>query len=93
MSAAELDAAHAYWRANLKLVAALLAVWFAVSFGCGILLVDRLNEFRLFGFRLGFWWGQQGAIYVFVLLIVVYAVAMHRLERRFGVDDDRGEEG
>lgn len=80
--------AQAYWRANLRLVGLLLAIWFAVSFGCGILFSDALNELRLFGFRLGFWWAQQGSIFVFVVLIFVYAAAMHRLDRRYGVDDD-----
>jgi len=80
--------AHAYWRANLKLVSCLLAIWFAVSFGCGILFVDALNEYRLFGFKLGFWFAQQGAIFVFVLLIFAYSAIMHRLDHRYGVDDD-----
>ena len=83
--------AEDYWRANLKLIAALLGVWFTVSFGFGILLADTLNQFSLFGFKLGFWWAQQGAIYVFVALIVVYVVAMGRLDRRFGVSDDAPE--
>lgn len=77
-----------YWRANLKLMAVLLAVWFAVSFGCGILLVDFLNQFRLGGYKLGFWFAQQGSIYVFVILIFVYARRMRRLDRQHGVDDD-----
>ncbi len=85
--------AHAYWRANLRVVAVLLAVWFTVSFGFGIVLVEPLNAFRLFGFKLGFWWAQQGAIFVFVALIFVYAAAMHRLDRRYGVDDDDAGEG
>ncbi len=78
----------AYWRANLRLMAVLLAIWFTVSFGFGILLVDQLNQIPLFGFKLGFWWAQQGSIYVFILLILVYTVAMHRIDRKFGVDDD-----
>ncbi len=80
--------ARAYWRANLRLVAVLLAIWFTVSFGFGILLVEPLNRIQLFGFKLGFWWAQQGAIYVFVILIFVYAAAMRRLDHRYGVDDD-----
>lgn len=84
----EQTSAQAYWRANLKLIGALLAVWFSVSFGCGILLADWLNEFRLFGFRLGFWWAQQGSIFVFVGLIFVYVVCMNRIDRRYGVSDD-----
>lgn len=77
---------RAYWRANLRLMAVLLAIWFAVSYGCGILLVEPLNQFRLGGFPLGFWFAQQGSIYVFVLLILVYAVTMDRIDRRHGVD-------
>ena len=79
---------RAYWRANLRLIAALLAVWATVSYGFGIVLVEPLNRFRLGGFPLGFWFAQQGAIYVFVVLILVYAVAMDRIDRHFGVDGD-----
>jgi putative solute:sodium symporter small subunit len=80
-----------YWRANLKLSAVLLGIWFVVSFGFGILLVEPLNEIRLFGFKLGFWWAQQGSIYVFLVLIFVYAWAMARIDRKYDVheDDDR----
>ncbi len=80
--------AHAYWRANLKVIGLLLSVWFVVSFGFGILLVEPLNSIRFFGFKLGFWWAQQGSIYVFVLLIIVYVFWMQRIDRRFGVSDD-----
>jgi putative solute:sodium symporter small subunit len=79
---------EAYWRANLKLGAALLSIWFVVSFGFGILLVEPLNEIPFFGFKLGFWWAQQGAIYVFIVLIFVYAWAMRRLDRKYDVHDD-----
>jgi len=78
----------AYWRANLRLMAVLLLIWFAVSFGAGILFADVLNEVRLFGFKLGFFFAQQGAIYVFVLLIFCYAWRMDRLERDYDVDED-----
>jgi putative solute:sodium symporter small subunit len=84
--------AHAYWRANLRLIAALLTVWFTVSFGFGILLVDGLNRFTVFGFKLGFWWAQQGSIFVFVVLIFVYAALMARLDERFGVSDSSEQE-
>jgi len=77
----------AYWKANLKLLAKLLAVWFVVSFGFGILLVDWFNQFQFFGFKLGFWFAQQGSIYVFVALIFIYAFRMRRLDREFGVED------
>jgi len=77
----------AYWKANLHLLAKLLVVWFVVSFGFGILLADWLNQFQFFGFKLGFWFAQQGAIYVFVVLIFVYARKMRALDRKFGVED------
>ncbi len=77
-----------YWRANLRLVSGLLLIWFAVSFGFGILLVEPLNRISFFGFKLGFWWAQQGAIYVFVALIFVYVWLARRIDRRFGVDDN-----
>jgi len=82
-----------YWRANLRLLGVLLAVWFLVSFGFGILLVEPLNAIPFFGFKLGFWWAQQGAIYVFVVLIFVYVALMRRIDRKYGVgdlDDDDG---
>ena len=77
----------AYWRANINLLLILLAVWFTVSYGFGILLVDWLNRISLFGFKLGFWWAQQGSIYTFVILIFVYVALIGRIDRRFGVDD------
>lgn len=78
----------AYWRMNLLYVSLLLAVWFAVSYGAGILLVEPLNRVRIGGAKLGFWFAQQGSIYVFVLLILAYVVLMNRLDRRFGVRED-----
>jgi putative solute:sodium symporter small subunit len=81
------DQAKAYWRANLKLVAVLLCIWFVVSFGFGILLVEPLNRIDFFGFKLGFWWAQQGAIYVFIVLIFVYAAGMRRLDRKYDVNE------
>lgn len=79
----------AYWRRNLTYVAVLLAIWFAVSYGAGILFVDALNAVRIpgTGFPLGFWFAQQGSIYTFVLLIVVYVRLMNRLDREFDVDE------
>ena len=76
-----------YWRENLRLVAICLAVWFVVSFGCGILLVDVLNQVAFGGFRLGFWFAQQGSMYVFLPLIFFYAWRMARLDRKYGVDE------
>jgi putative solute:sodium symporter small subunit len=82
------DKRQAYWRANLRLVATCLSIWFIVSFGCGILLVEQLNTIRIGGFQLGFWFAQQGAIYVFVLLIFFYAWRMNRIDREFDVHED-----
>ena len=82
---------RAYWRANLKYLAILLTIWFIVSYGCGILFVDQLDRFRLGGFKLGFWFAQQGSIYVFVVLIFVYVWLMNRLDRRFHVEDGEAE--
>ena len=79
---------NAYWKANLQLVGVCIAIWFIVSFGFGILLADALNGIRIGGYKLGFWFAQQGAIYVFVILIFVYAAIMRRLDHRYGVDDD-----
>ena len=72
-----------YWVANLKLVASLLLIWFFVSFGCGILFADYLDQFTFFGFKLGFWFAQQGSIYVFVILIFVYINQMKKLDQKF----------
>ena len=82
------DDKTAYWKENLSILAKLLVVWFVVSFGCGILLVDVLNEIQFFGFKLGFWFAQQGAIYVFVALIFVYMAKMNALDKKYGVDEE-----
>ncbi|MCL4865676.1 MAG: DUF4212 domain-containing protein [Gemmatimonadales bacterium] len=82
--------ARQYWRHNLRYLVILLTIWATVSFGFGILLVEPLNRIRIGGFQLGFWFAQQGSIYIFVLLIVVYVILMNRLDRRFAMDD-RGE--
>ena len=76
-----------YWRRNIRYLASLLAIWFTVSFGFGILLVDVLDGVRLGGFRMGFWFAQQGSIYVFVILIFVYVWLMNRLDREFDVHE------
>jgi len=78
------EALDRYWRSNLRLMAALLAVWAFISLGCGIVFADWLNRFHLplTGFPLGFWFAQQGSIVVFVLCILVYCLAMNRLDER-----------
>lgn len=79
-----------YWAANVRLVAILLTIWFFVSFGCGILFSDFLDQFRIGGFKLGFWMAQQGSIYTFVLLIFIYVKRMNVLDKRFR-EAHRGE--
>ena len=76
-----------YWRRNLQYVMALLAVWFVVSFGFSILFVDQLDQFQFAGFGLGFWFAQQGSIYVFVGLIFIYVFLMNRLDKEFNVNE------
>jgi len=76
-----------YWKQNLKYLTILLSIWFFVSFLCGILFADFLNQFMLGGFPLGFWFAQQGAIYFFVLLIFIYVFLMNRLDKKHNVDE------
>lgn len=76
-----------YWKKNLRYLFILLSIWFFVSYGCGILFADTLNTIKIGGFPLGFWFAQQGAIYVFVVLIFVYVVWMNRLDKEFDVDE------
>ena len=87
---------RAYWRANLILIGCLLTVWALVSYGASVLYIEELNRFKLGSLPLGFWFAQQGSIYVFVVLIFVYAFVMDRLDRRYHVhepDDDAGAGG
>jgi len=81
------EKAQQYWKKNLRLLAILLVIWFVVSFGCGILLVEPLNAIRLGGFKLGFWFAQQGAIYCFIILVFVYVFLMNKIDREFDVDE------
>ena len=81
----------AYWQANIRLMLALLSVWFLVSFGFGILLVDSLNEISFFGFKFGFWWAQQGSIYVFVVLIFIYSAVMKKIDKQYQTSDSDKE--
>lgn len=76
-----------YWKQNLKYLAILLSIWFLVSFLCGILFADYLNQFMLGGFPLGFWFAHQGAIYFFVILIFIYVFLMNRLDKKYKVDE------
>lgn len=76
-----------YWKKNISYVLILMAIWFTVSYVFGILLVNQLNEIRIGGFKLGFWFAQQGSIYVFVILIFVYVRLMNNLDKEFDVDE------
>ena len=76
-----------YWRANLKIIFSLLLIWFLASFGFGILFSESLDEIQFGGFKLGFWFAQQGSIYVFVVIIFLYVWLMKRLDRKFSLLD------
>ena len=78
---------QAYWKENLKLVFICLIIWFSVSFGFGILLVEQLNQIRIGGFKLGFWFAQQGSIYTFLLLIFFYIFRMNKIDKKYNVND------
>ena len=76
-----------YWKENIRYLIILLAIWFLVSYVFGILLVEELNTIRMGGFKLGFWFAQQGAIYVFVILIFVYIRLMNKLDKKYNLND------
>ena len=80
--------AQDYWKANIRIVFACLIIWFMVSFGCGILFVEQLNNIQLGGYKLGFWFAQQGSIYTFLVLIFFYEWRMNKLDREFDVHED-----
>ncbi len=79
---------NAYWKANLNLVMFCLVIWFVVSYVCGILLVEPLNAIRIGGYKLGFWFAQQGSIYTFVALIFFYAARMNVIDKKFNVHEE-----
>ncbi len=79
---------QAYWKQNLKYLIILLSIWFTVSFGAGILFVDQLNVIKIGGFKLGFWFAQQGAIYTFVILILIYIRLMNNLDKKYGFHEE-----
>ena len=79
---------EAYWRANVKVLVVLLSIWAFVSFGCGVLFSDWLDQFSIGGFPLGFWFTQQGTMLCFVVIIFIYHIWMKKIERAHGVDDD-----
>lgn len=79
--------ATAYWKENLRIIGILMVIWFVVSFGCGILLVDVLNGIRIGGYKLGFWFANQGSIYIFIALIFVYARKIKKLDEKYDVHE------
>ena len=81
------EVAQAYWKENIAIIIKLLVVWFVVSFGCGILFRDALNSIEFAGYKLGFWFAQQGAMYIFVILIFVYAKMMEKIEEKYDVHE------
>jgi putative solute:sodium symporter small subunit len=80
-----------YWKKNLQILGVLLVFWFVVSFGCGVLWVDWLDQFQIGGFKLGFWFAQQGSIFAFIIIIAVYIWWMNRLDKRYEVDEEEEE--
>jgi len=78
---------RAYWSDNLKLLGILMSIWFIVSFGAGILFRSWLDQFSIGGYPLGFWFAQQGSIYVFIILIFTYTIRIRAIERKYGLDD------
>jgi len=81
------EQATAYWKENIRYVVMLLAIWFVVSYGAGIIFKDALNEIKIGGFKLGFWFAQQGSMYVFVVLIFVYVRLMNKLDKKYGYNE------
>lgn len=79
---------HEYWKANLRLISLCLSIWFLVSFGCGIIFVEPLNQIQIGGYKLGFWFAQQGSIFSFILLIFFYAYRINKIDQQFGVDEE-----
>ena len=85
----EQDLKKEYWKKNLQYLSVLLSIWFTVSFGFSILLVDVLDKIRICGFKLGFWFAQQGSIFVFVILIFIYVYLMNRLDKKYHVEEKK----
>ncbi len=81
------EKAQAYWKENIRTILSYLAVWFVVSYGCGILFIEQLNSIPFFGFQLGFWFAQQGSIFIFCGLIVAYAISMNKLDEKYDVHE------
>lgn len=86
------ESEKAYWSENIRLLSALMVIWFIVSFGAGIIFRDWLDQFSLGGYPLGFWFAQQGSIYIFIGLICFYSWKIHKIEQKYHVDDDQSPE-
>ena len=84
---ADLEKRQAYWRANLRLTLILLAIWFSISYLAGIVFVEQLNAIRIGGYKLGFWFAQQGSMYGFIAIIFIYASRMAAIDRKYGVHE------
>ena len=82
----DINKKQAYWRTNLKYLLILIPIWFISSFGIGIIWADELNQFKMGGFPLGFWFAQQGSIYIFVILIFIYVRLMNRLDKKYNIN-------
>ena len=85
----EQDYKKKYWKKNLQYLSVLLGIWFIVSYGFSILLVDLLDKVRIFGFKLGFWFSQQGSIFIFVILIFIYVRLMNKLDKKYHVEEKK----
>lgn len=83
----EQEKATAYWKENIRYLFILLTIWFLVSYGAGIIFKDALDTIKIAGFKLGFWFAQQGSMYVFVILIFVYVRIMNKLDKKYGYED------
>lgn len=81
------ESARSYWRENIRIIMTYMVIWFAASYGCGILFVDELDQIQFFGFPLGFWFAQQGSIYVFIGLIWAYVFSMNKLDEKYDVHE------
>lgn len=81
------EKAQAYWQENISMIVKLLTLWFAVSFGCGIIFINELNTIEISGVKLGYWFAQQGSIYIFVILIFVYVRLINKIDEKYGVDE------
>ena len=81
------EKAQAYWQENISMIVKLLTLWFAVSFGCGIIFINELNTIEISGVKLGYWFAQQGSIYIFVILIFVYVRLINKIDEKYGVNE------